>query len=237
LPIFRLDERLRFPSPELADEGGLLAVGGDLRPERLLLAYSMGIFPWYSSPGPILWHAPDPRAVLEPRALHLAKSLARRMRGHPYRIRVDSGFALVVRACAEARRPGQRGTWITRDMQRAYAKLHELGHAHSVEAWDGEHLVGGLYGVAIGGMFFGESMFATADDASKICFALLVRQLARWKFPLIDCQQKTQHLMRFGAVMWPRSRFQTALRAAIELPPHPGPWRFDADLEDLPPPG
>jgi leucyl/phenylalanyl-tRNA--protein transferase len=230
LPVFRLDKRLLFPPPELAEPDGLLAVGGDLEPERLLLAYSMGIFPWYHEHSPILWHAPDPRAVLEPRALHVPRSLAKTMRKRPYELRLDTAFEEVMRACGETPRPGQHGTWITRAMLKAYATLHRQGVAHSAEAWQDERLVGGLYGVALGGCFFGESMFAHADDASKIAFVALVRQLERWGFTLIDCQQQTAHLERFGAVLWPRARFQEALAAALETPTGPGrgvEWRFD----------
>lgn len=228
--MYRLDKRLLFPPPELAEPDGLLAVGGDLRPERLRLAYSMGIFPWYHEGSPILWHAPDPRAVLEPDKLHVSRSLAKRMRKRPYRLSLDAAFAEVMQRCASADRPGQSGTWITQAMLRAYVTLHEQGVAHSAEAWLDDRLVGGVYGVALGACFFGESMFADADDASKIAFVALVRQLERWGFSLIDCQQKTAHLTRFGAVSWPRARFQQALAKALEAPGRPGPWRFDDDL-------
>jgi leucyl/phenylalanyl-tRNA--protein transferase len=230
LPIYHLDERLIFPPPERAERNGLLAVGGDLRPERLLLAYSHGIFPWYDEDTPILWHSPDPRAVLVPGELHVAKSLEKHMRKKPYELRFDSAFAEVIAGCAAVKRPGQKGTWITSDMRRAYTQLHHLGHAHSAEAWRDGELVGGLYGVALGGVFFGESMFARADDASKIAFVTLVRQLDRWGFALIDCQQKTEHLTRFGAVMWRRARFQAALAEGLKIAGRPGPWKLDADL-------
>ena len=230
LPVYQLDHRIVFPPPEKAERSGLLAVGGDLRPERLLLAYSMGIFPWYDEDMPILWHSPDPRAVLLPTELHVPRSLAKHMRKRPYDIKVDTAFADVIGACAAAYRPGQGGTWITDEMRAAYIRLHELGFAHSAEAWHDGRLVGGLYGVSLGSIFFGESMFASEPDASKIAFVTLVRQIARWKFSLVDCQQKTEHLTRFGAVMWRRKKFQEALTAGLGAPTLQAPWRLDDDL-------
>ena len=227
MPVYRLGKQLAFPPPDQAEESGLLAVGGDLRPERLLLAYSLGIFPWYHEGIPILWYSPDPRTVLEPSALVVSRSLRKAIRRAPYRVTLDTAFGEVIRACAKVPRPGQDGTWITRDMIRAYDRLHELGYAHSVEAWRGDELVGGLYGVSLGRAFFGESMFARADDASKIAFVALVEQLERWDIELIDCQVHTEHLERFGAVEWPRERFLAALAAALEHPTRGGPWRFD----------
>jgi leucyl/phenylalanyl-tRNA--protein transferase len=228
MPVFRLNARLAFPPPELADESGLLAVGGDLRPERLLLAYSLGIFPWYSDGLPILWYSPDPRLVLEGPALVVPRSLKKTLRRGQYRVTFDTAFDKVIRACADAPRPGQHGTWITEDMVRAYRRLHELGYAHSAEAWlDGE-LAGGLYGVSLGAGFFGESMFSRADDASKVAFVTLVEQLGRWGIDLIDCQVHTDHLARFGAVEWPRERFLARLASALEKPTRSGQWRLDA---------
>lgn len=233
VPVYQLDERLVFPPPEKADRSGLLAVGGDLSPERLVLAYSMGIFPWYDEDMPILWHAPDPRCVLVPSAIHVPRSLAKHMRKRPYVIRTDTAFAQVIDACQGRERPGQDGTWITPEMRDAYVHLHELGFAHSAEAFDHDgKLVGGLYGVSLGAVFYGESMFALAPDASKIAFVTLVRQLERWGFSLIDCQQKTEHLSRFGAVMWRRSRFQAALASAVKAPTRRGRWTLDADLAE-----
>lgn len=226
-PVFRLDERLVFPPPHLADASGLLAVGGDLRPQRLLLAYSQGIFPWYQAGQPILWHSPDPRMVLRAEELRVPRSLAKTMRRAPFRLSLDSAFRRVVEACASARRPGQRGTWITPAMKDAYAALHREGVAHSVEAWKGEALVGGLYGVSVGAAFFGESMFTRVPDASKVAFVALVRQLERWGIRLVDCQVYTEHLARFGAEEWPRRQFLAALRKALAQPTRPGPWRFD----------
>lgn len=229
MPVFRLDERLVFPPAELAEDG-LLAVGGDLSPERLVLAYSSGIFPWYSAGQPILWHSPDPRMVLLPDDLHVPRSLEKSMRRRPYRLSLDTAFAEVIAACARARRPGQRGTWITREMQHAYGELHRRGVAHSAEAWQGERLVGGLYGVALGRAFFGESMFARATDASKIAFVTLAQQLRRWGYTLIDCQVHTDHLARFGASEWPRADYLAALAPALHEPRAAGHWSFDEDL-------
>jgi leucyl/phenylalanyl-tRNA--protein transferase len=225
VPVFRLDERVLFPPPDLAEDG-LLAVGGDLSPQRLLAAYSQGIFPWYEEGLPILWHSPDPRMVLRAEELHVPRSLAKTMRRGPYRVSLDSAFRDVVEACAATERPGQDGTWITREMIDAYEVLHGLGFAHSVEAWRGRQLVGGLYGVSLGGVFFGESMFSRAADASKIAFVTLVRDMADRGIGLIDCQVHTEHLARFGAREWPRERFLEALAEALRQPTRKGKWRL-----------
>ncbi len=225
--IFRLDDRLVFPRPELADDNGLLAVGGDLRPERLVLAYASGIFPWPSPGLPLLWHSPDPRMVLHASDLHIGRSLAKVLRRGTFEVRLDTSFRDVMTACGAIDRPGQRGTWITRAMIDAYDELHQRGVAHSAEAWQGDELVGGLYGVSLGGAFFGESMFAAAPDASKVAFVTLIRQLARWGMELVDCQVHTEHLERFGATLWPRARFLDALRTALEKPTRMGPWQLE----------
>jgi leucyl/phenylalanyl-tRNA--protein transferase len=232
VPVFRLDHRLVFPPVELADDG-LLAVGGDLRPERLLLAYSQGIFPWYGKNLPILWHSPDPRMVLYPGELVVGRSLKKQIRRKPYELRLDTAFGDVLIGCADAPRPGQQGTWLIPEMITAYQRMHELGFAHSAEAWlDGE-LVGGLYGVGLGACFYGESMFARAPDASKIVFVALVRQLAAWGFRLIDCQVHTEHLARFGAREIPREEFLAVLHEALQAPTRRGKWSFDAgNLEE-----
>ncbi|MEO7331812.1 MAG: leucyl/phenylalanyl-tRNA--protein transferase [Minicystis sp.] len=230
--IFRLDRSLIFPPAELAEKSGLLAVGGDLHPDRLILAYRSGIFPWYNEDQPILWHSPDPRTVLVPSALYVGRSLQKTLRRGTFEIRLDTSFREVMIACGETPRPNQDGTWITRAMLRAYVKLHERGVAHSAEAWQDGALVGGLYGVAIGGAFFGESMFARVDDASKAAFVTLVQQLQRWGFDLVDCQVHTHHLERFGAVAWSRSRYLAALEHSLTLPGRPGPWTLDAAATD-----
>jgi leucyl/phenylalanyl-tRNA--protein transferase len=221
------DCEIVFPPVAHATAEGLLAVGGDLRIERLLAAYEGGIFPWYDEP-PILWFAPDPRFVLTPGQLRVSKSLRRTVKAGRYRISADTAFEQVIHACATVPRPGQYGTWINPDMLDAYGALHRAGYAHSVEAWRDDELVGGLYGVSLGAAFFGESMFAAAPDASKVAFVHLVQQLERWQFQLIDCQVQTDHLARFGAVDWPRSRFMAALSTALAAAPtRRGVWTLD----------
>lgn len=217
-----------FPPIEETDEDGILAVGGDLSSERLVQAYRRGIFPWYSEGLPILWHCPNPRFVLLPEQLHVPKSLRKVMRRGDFSIRLDTHFEGVIDGCAKTRRPGQRGTWITRDMRKAYVELHRLGLAHSCEAWQGDVMVGGLYGVSLGAAFFGESMFATVDDASKVAFSTLVEWMRSWGIKLIDCQQETAHLARFGATAWPRDRFARELEVLTRAPTRVGPWSLDA---------
>jgi len=226
--IYRLGPEPLFPDPREAEPGGLLAVGGDLRPARLLEAYAAGIFPWYEEE-PILWFAPDPRWVLRPDELAVPRRLRRTLRQGRTEVRLDTAFEAVVRACAESPRPDQEGTWITPAMIDAYVALHELGFAHSAEAWREGELVGGMYGVALGGAFFGESMFHRRRDASKIALVCLVWQLAAWGFELLDCQVHTNHLERFGAQPWPRARFQAALAQALEKPTRRGRWQLDAE--------
>jgi leucyl/phenylalanyl-tRNA--protein transferase len=230
MPVYRLGRELVFPPPEAAEPGGLLAVGGDLAPARLLLAYSQGIFPWYDESLPILWHSPDPRMVLLPGELHVSRSLARTLRRRRFAVTLDRAFAGVIAACAETPRAYGPGTWITAEMRAAYVRLHEQGFAHSAEAWCGGELAGGVYGVALGACFFGESMFTRRRDASKVAFATLVRQLERWSFSLVDCQVHTGHLARLGARQWPRARFLRHLRRALGSETRRGPWRLDADL-------
>ena len=227
MPIFRLPREVVFPDPSLAEPDGLLAVGGDLSPERLLRAYAEGIFPWFDEENPILWWSPDPRLVLEPAALHVPRSLARTLRRGIYRISADRAFERVIRRCAAQERPGQRGTWITPEMVDAYLELHRLGYAHSFEAWEGDALAGGLYGVSLGAAFFGESMFADAPDASKVAFVLSVEWLRARGIGLVDCQVRTEHLVRFGAREIPRAWFLSRLAAALERPTLMGPWRLD----------
>jgi leucyl/phenylalanyl-tRNA---protein transferase len=218
---------LHFPPVEQASPEGLLAVGGDLRPERLLEAYRQGIFPWYNDDQPILWWSPDPRAVLIPDQLHVPRSLEKTIRRGHFRLTLDTCFREVMRECAGPRpQYPDGGTWITPAMIEAYTRLHELGYAHSVEAWREDTLVGGLYGVALGGAFFAESMFTRIDDASKVALATLVRQLQAWGFQLMDCQQSSPHVRRFGAHEIPRCEFLAHLRLALAVPDRPGPWQF-----------
>lgn len=212
------DDPEAFPPPERADRSGLLAVGGDLRPRRLLAGYRRGIFPWYSEGQPILWHSPDPRFVLLPERLHVPRSLEKVLRRQTYSLRADTAFDAVVEACAEAPRPGQDGTWITSEMRAAYGALHRMGQAHSVEAWKEDQLVGGIYGVAVGRLFFGESMFSRAPDASKAAFVAAARALFAAGCLLIDCQVETEHLARFGAEEVPRRRFLQLLAAGVDGP-------------------
>jgi leucyl/phenylalanyl-tRNA--protein transferase len=228
--VYRLGSELAFPPPEEAEPGGLLAVGGDLAPERLLLAYSLGIFPWYDEKLPILWHSPDPRMVLAPRELHVARSLAKTLRRATFDVTLDACFPRVIEACAATPRARGDGTWITDEMRDAYVRLHALGFAHSAEAWSEGELAGGVYGIGLGACFFGESMFTHRPDASKVAFVALVRQLERWGFELIDCQMHTEHLARFGARDWPRTRFLGHLRRALRCETRRGPWTLDGDL-------
>jgi leucyl/phenylalanyl-tRNA--protein transferase len=207
----------------LARPNGLLAAGGDLSPERLLHAYRRGIFPWFSVGEPILWWSPDPRAVLVPSELKIARSLAKTLRKAQFQVRADTAFERVIEACSE-QRARQQGTWITDAMKAAYTRLHRLGVAHSVETWRGDELIGGLYGVALGRAFFGESMFSRATDASKIALVHLVRKLQSWDFGLIDCQMHTPLLASFGAREIARARFTLQLAELVNYPDVPAPW-------------
>jgi leucyl/phenylalanyl-tRNA--protein transferase len=222
---------LRFPPVELASPEGLLAIGGDLCSERLLEAYRHGIFPWYSGGQPILWWSPDPRAVLLPSKLKISRSLRQTLRRDLFHVTLDSDFAGVVKACAEPRAQNPNGgTWITAEMIDAYCRLHEQGFAHSVEVWTGDDLAGGLYGVALGGAFFGESMFSRQSNASKVALAYLARQLDAWGFVQIDCQLPSLHLMSLGAIPIRRKDFLSLLDTALALTDRLGGWRFDTDL-------
>lgn len=215
----------------LTEPDGLLAVGGNLEPASLINAYRNGIFPWFSAGQPILWWSPEQRAVLYPDEVLISRSLRKTIRSRPYEIRVDTAFGDVMRACAGPRRDAA-GTWITDDMIDAYQRLHDMGIAHSVEAWRAGELVGGLYGVALGRVFFGESMFFRAPDASKIAFVTLVRQLRRWGYELIDCQIASAHLARFGARHIPRALFLNHLRKLCATLRAPARWRLD-DYDSL----
>ncbi len=226
--VFRLPREPKFPDPELAEPDGLLAVGGDLSPERLLVAYARGVFPWYSEGMPILWWSPDPRLVLFPDEIHVSRRLRRTARAGRFRVRADTAFERVVRRCAAKGRPGQEGTWITPEMAEAYLALHRRGFAHSAEAWEGEELAGGLYGVSLGAAFFGESMFSDRDDASKVAFVTLVEWLRARRFHLVDCQVRTEHLLRFGAREIPRREFLGRLARSLELPTLRGNWELGA---------
>ena len=199
MPIYRLTPSIDFPPVTLAEASGLLAVGGDLCPERLIAAYRQGIFPWYSEGEPILWWFISPRLVLYPEELHIARRLRRTLRQPPFQVRFDTAFAAVIDQCASSRLQAGQATWITESMRHAYTAMHHLGHAHSVECWRDDRLTGGLYGLRLGRVFFGESMFSLEDDASKIAFVALVKRAMALDIRLIDCQTTTTHLQRFGA--------------------------------------
>jgi leucyl/phenylalanyl-tRNA--protein transferase len=223
--IFQLTDDLLFPPPELAEDDGLLCVGGDLSEDRLLLAYSMGIFPWYSDGYPVMWWSPDPRLVLFPGELKVSRSLRQVLKKDVYKVTMDAAFPEVIRNCAGILRKHDQGTWITPEMRDAYIQLHCSGFAHSVESWlDGE-LAGGLYGVALGGAFYGESMFSKKSNASKVAFVTLVNQLIKWNFTIIDCQVTTGHLASFGAREIPRSSFIQTLKTALKKPTKKGTWK------------
>lgn len=224
MPLFQLPDEPLFPPPHLAEPDGLLALGGDLSMERLLEAYSQGIFPWYSRKEPILWWSPDPRFVLWPAELKVSKSMRKVLRDGQFDLSLDRDFRAVIHACQEIPRPGQRGTWITEEMLEAYCQLHELGYAHSVEVWQAGTLVGGLYGISLGRSFFGESMFARVSNASKAGFIHLVRTLDAAGFDLIDCQVHTEHLESLGATLIPRKTFLTALQNSLRHDTLRGNW-------------
>ena len=211
----------------MATEEGVVALGGRPDAETLKDAYSHGIFPWPHDNLPLLWFSPDPRFVLVPEEAHVPRSLRKRMRRGDLEVRADTAFSEVIRRCSRAPRPGQDGTWITDAMMAGYTALHAEGLAHSIETWQDGVLVGGLYGVSLGGIFFGESMYAEAPDASKVAFATLLANLISWRFQLVDCQSWTEHLERFGAVEWPRPRFLAVLKRALRQPTRQGPWTLE----------
>jgi leucyl/phenylalanyl-tRNA--protein transferase len=224
MPFYRLIDEIVFPPVDHAKPEGLLAIGGDLSPERLLAAYSEGIFPWYSEGEPVLWWSPDPRFVLFPDELRISRSMKQFLKKGSVRTTFDRAFPEVIAACGSRPRPGQAGTWITREMQDAYIKLHNLGFAHSVESWVGESLVGGLYGVSLGGVFFGESMFSAIPNASKAALIDLVCFLRERGFDLIDCQVETGHLGSLGARPIPRQAFIRILAQSLRHETLTGAW-------------
>ncbi len=228
MPIFRLVDEPVFPPPDYADPSGLLAVGGDLSNERLLEAYRVGIFPWYSDDQPILWWSPDPRLVLDLKDFKISRSLRKTLKKEVFQVTFDRAFEEVIQACAVVPRAAQNGTWITEEMREAYINLHGLGYAHSVESWFGGKLAGGLYGVSLGKSFFGESMFHLKTDASKVALATLVEKLKSWDFHFIDSQMTTEHMVRLGAKELPRRIFLKRLQSALRHPTRRGRWRIDA---------
>lgn len=226
MPVYLLSEALIFPHPRLASREGLLAVGGDLSQERLLSAYNQGIFPWFSDGEPILWWSPDPRLVLFPHEFKVSRSLKKVLKRSQFDITMDRAFRRVITECAETRMAQKESTWIVGDMIEAYCRLHETGFAHSVEAWQDGVLVGGLYGVSLGKCFFGESMFTTVSNASKVALASLVAFLTSHAFHMIDCQVTTRHLVRLGAREIPRDRFLALLQTALKEPAMKGKWQY-----------
>lgn len=230
MPIFRLSKDVIFPPAELAGPEGLLAVGGDLSPERLLLAYKTGIFPWYADDDPILWWSPDPRLVLYLNELKISRSLARTLRRGKFQVTFDTDFRSVIEACANIRGKNREGTWITDEMLEAYVQLHEMGYAHSVETRHENKLVGGLYGISLGRAFFGESMFSTMSDASKIAMVHLRDFLQTKHFDFIDCQLPTDHLMRLGARKVDRDQFIRQLNHSMKYTSLKGHWNPEAKV-------
>lgn len=224
MPVYALTQELRFPHPELADESGLLAVGGDLSHERLLLAYSNGIFPWFSEDEPIMWWSPDPRMILFPEEFKISKSLLQTIKNKNWEIKFDHNFKNVISECAKVPRKDQDGTWITQQMVDAYIKLHDQGFAHSVEVYEANELIGGLYGISLGRSFFGESMFFKKRDASKVALFHLVNKLKEFEFKFIDAQIETTHLKSLGAKLIPRTTFLQLLKESIKHPTYKGKW-------------
>jgi leucyl/phenylalanyl-tRNA--protein transferase len=226
MPVYELPDEIVFPHPSLAEPDGLLAVGGDLSADRLLAAYCNGIFPWYNDGDPILWWSPDPRCVFYPPEIKVSKSLRQSLRNKSFRVSVDTAFEEVIKACAEVKRLHEDGTWIVSDMQRAYIALHEEGFAHSVEVWNEDKLVGGLYGVSVGAAFMGESMFHLERDASKIALYYLSEIAKAFEFKFIDNQMPTDHLLSLGAKTIERSHYLELLIEALESPAKQGKWMF-----------
>ena len=226
MSIFKLSSELEFPSPCFSEKNGLLCFGGDLSIERLLLAYSKGIFPWFSHDEPILWWSPDPRLVLYPKNIRISKSLNKKIKKTAFRITIDTAFEDVIAACATIREKNREATWIVEEMIMAYTKLHKEGFAHSVECWKDNTLAGGLYGISLGGCFFGESMFTYINDASKIALVALTNYLIKFDFDLIDCQVSTDHLINMGAFEIPRINFLSQLEKSLLKPTKSGKWNY-----------
>ena len=228
MPVFYLTDEHIFPPPNLAEKEGLLAVGGDLSEDRLLLAYRTGIFPWYSDEEPVLWWSPDPRLVIYPEEIRVSKTLKKMLKKNKFDITMDQAFEKVINACALIRTESNGGTWIGRAMIKAYCKLHESGYAHSVEAWYKGKLAGGLYGVSLGKSFFGESMFTRISNASNVAFVKLVEYLTQLSFDMIDCQVRTEHMIRFGAKEISRDLFLEQLKISLDEPTRKGKWSLQA---------
>jgi leucyl/phenylalanyl-tRNA--protein transferase len=226
VPVFLLSDTIDFPPPHLASKDGLLAVGGDLNPKRLILAYRMGIFPWFSDGDPILWWSPDPRLVLYPHEIKISRTLKKVLKKNTFSVTMDLAFDEVINQCAQVRLQKKQGTWIVEEMIDAYCKLHRSGFAHSVEVWQQGDLAGGLYGVSLGKCFFGESMFTRVSNASNVALIKLAKYLNELSFDMIDCQVATEHLIRFGARMIPRTLFLKQLEASLNAPTQIGKWEY-----------
>lgn len=230
---YLLTPQTPFPPAHEADENGIVAVGGELTAKRLLEAYSLGIFPWPHPDLPLLWFCPDPRYVLDPKNVLIGRSLKKTLKTSELEIKADHNFLAVMRSCQQVKRVGQHDTWITKEMLRAYSALHEKGFAHSIEAYEDNNLVGGLYGVSLGSIFFGESMFFLKPNASKICFLTLVAHLIHWNFDLIDCQAHTENLERFGAKTMSRDIFLQELKTALKKPTKDQKWKLDLSQQEV----
>ena len=222
-----MKKEIQFPDPNQADNDGLVSVGGELSPEYLLAAYAQGIFPWFNEGEPILWWSPNPRMVLYPDRIKISRSLDQRIKSNKFQLLVDEDFRRVIEKCSKIKRRNQSGTWITSTMIEAYTQLHKLGFAHSVQVYHDEELAGGLYGISLGRVFFGESMFFEIPDASKVALAVLCKNLVKWKFHLVDVQQSTAHMRSMGAEDIPRQQFLNELEQALQYPTRKGKWNFD----------
>lgn len=230
MPVFLLSDTIGFPPPYLASKEGLLAVGGDLGIKRLILAYRMGIFPWFSDGDPILWWSPDPRLVLYPSEIKISKTLKKIIKKNVFQVTMDMAFDEVINQCAQVRLQKNQGTWIVKEMIDAYCELHRSGYAHSVEVWQQEELAGGLYGVSLGKCFFGESMFSQVSSASNVALVKLVKYISNLSFDLIDCQVRTEHLIRFGAREIPRKLFLKKLEKSLRTPTLRGKWEYTGNV-------
>jgi leucyl/phenylalanyl-tRNA--protein transferase len=232
MPVFRLSDKISFPPPHLAEPEGLLAIGGDLSENRLLLAYKMGIFPWYSKGEPILWWSPDPRLILYPEGINISKRLRRTINQGIFEITSDTAFEQVITSCAQVRSTENKETWIIDEMIESYCRLFESGYAHSIEAWYNGNLAGGIYGISLGGCFFGESMFSRVNNASKVALVALCDYLTSLSFDMIDCQVKTDHMLRMGAVEMSRNQFIKKLTQSMRRKTFKGKWKI-ASKENL----
>jgi leucyl/phenylalanyl-tRNA--protein transferase len=224
VPVYQLNKEIVFPHPSLADDNGLLAVGGDLSPERIISAYADGIFPWYNKGEPILWWSPNPRCIMFPANFKVPKSLKLLIKKNIFEVRFDTAFNSVISKCAKVHQSIDSGTWITSEMKKAYILLHHLGYAHSVETYFNNELVGGLYGIAIGKVFYGESMFHIVSNASKVAFYFLIEKLRQWQFDIIDNQTTTEHLLKLGAEEIERDKFLAIIEKSIKKENHKGKW-------------